>query len=64
MCLFYDNNNEEENVVDAIAIKCRNCRRNTGLYLKDKTTQEMITQFVLNTVLHHVGCVISLASSF
>ena len=55
MHLFYDNNNEEENVVEDIAIKCSNICRSTDLYLKDKTSQEMITKFVLNTVLNHVG---------
>ena len=41
--------------MEAIAIKRRNFRRSTGLYLKDETIQEIITQFVLNAVLHHVG---------
>ena len=41
--------------MEAIAIKCINFHRSTGVYLKDKTVQEMITQFVLNKVLHHVG---------
>ena len=55
MCLFYYKYNEEDNVVETIYIKCSNCRRSTGLYLKDKTFQEIITQFVLNKVLYNVG---------
>ena len=54
MLLFYYKHNEEDNVLKSIAIKCSNCDRSTGLFLKDKTVEEMITKFVLNTVLHHV----------
>ena len=43
MCLFYYFKNEEENDVEDIAIKCSNCRRSTGLYLKGKIVQEIIT---------------------
>ena len=39
MCSFYDKDNEEENFVEAIYIKCSNCCRSTGLYLKDQTFQ-------------------------
>ena len=55
MHLFYYKHNEEDNVVEAIFIKCSNCDRSTGLFLKDKTAEEMITKFVLNVVLYHVG---------
>ena len=55
MHLFYYKYNEEEIVLEDVAIKCINCVRITGLFLKDKTVKEMITKFVLNTVLHHVG---------
>ena len=41
--------------MEAIAIKCSNCNKDTGLYLKDITIEEMITKFVLNEILHHVG---------
>ena len=37
MPLFYYKHNEEENVVEAKAIKCINCDRSTGLFLKVKT---------------------------
>ena len=55
MRLLYYEHNEEDNVVEAIAIKCRNCHRSTILHLKDKTFEEMITKSVLNSLLHHVG---------
>ena len=54
MCLSYDNNNEEGNVVEDISIRCRNFCRSNDLYLKDKTIHEMITQFVLNAVLNNM----------
>ena len=41
--------------MEAIAIKCSNFHINTGLYLKREKVKETITQFVLNTVFHHVG---------
>ena len=47
--------NKEENVVEAIAIKCNKFLRSTGLYLKDKTLQEMITKFVLNTIFKNMA---------
>ena len=53
--IFYDKHNESENVVEAIAIKFINCNKDTGLYLKDTTIEEIITKLVLNKILHHVG---------
>ena len=38
-----------------ISIRCINCKRETGLYLKNKTFGEMVTTFVLNAIFHHVG---------
>ena len=55
VCLFYDKHNEEDNVVEDIAIKCRNCHSSTALYLKNKTVELLSTKFVLNSVLNHVG---------
>ena len=55
MRLLYYEHNEEDNVVEAIAIKCSNCHRSTVLHLKDKTFEEMITKSVLNSLLHNVG---------
>ena len=53
--IFYDKHNESENVVEAIAIKFINRNKDTGLYLKDTTIEEIITKLVLNKILHHVG---------
>ena len=53
--IFYDKHNESENVVEAIAIKCINCNKDTSLYLKDTTIEEITTKLVLNTILYHVG---------
>ena len=55
MGLFYYKNNEEDNVVEAIDIKCSNCDIIAVLFLKVKTVKEIITKFVLNIVLYHVG---------
>ena len=41
--------------LDVISIRCINFKRETSLYLKDTTFDEMITKFVLNKILHHVG---------
>ena len=35
LCLFYDKHYEEGNAADAIAIRFRNCNKETGLHLKD-----------------------------
>ena len=47
--------------MDVIAIRCINCKRETGLFLKNTTFEEMIIKFVLNAILHHVDmlCIIS-----
>ena len=38
----------------AIAIRYINCRKETGLYLRTSTFEEIITKFVLNSILHNV----------
>ena len=43
------------NKVQAIAIRYINCKKETGLYLKKITLEEMVSKFVLNAILHHVG---------
>ena len=53
MRLWSDKESLEENVVDNIAIKCSNCRKTTGLSVKKTNHKDMITKFVLNSVLHH-----------
>ena len=55
MCLWYDIENIEENVVDNIGIRCSNCVKTTGLSVKNKNYKDMVNKFLLNTVLHHVG---------
>ena len=47
--------NYKEGKLDVISIRCINCKRETGLLLKNTTFYEMITRFVLNAILHHVG---------
>ena len=47
--------NCDEEKLNVISIRCINCKIETGLYLKNKTFDEMITKFVLNPILHHVG---------
>ena len=54
LCIFYDKHNEEENVVEAIYIKCINCNKDTGIHLKIKI-EKRITTFVLNIILYRVG---------
>ena len=40
---------------DVIAIRCINCKIETGSFLRNSTFEEMITKFMLNAILHHVG---------
>ena len=41
--------------VEAVDIRCINCKKEIGLYLITSTLEEMITKFLLNAILHHVG---------
>ena len=43
--------------VEKVAIRCSNCGKETiiDVDVLDTTYQEIITTFVLNTMLHHVG---------
>ena len=38
----------------AIDIKCRNFNKDIGIYIKDKTIEEISNRFVLNKILHNV----------
>ena len=49
--------------LEAIAIRCINCKKETGLYLGTSTLEEMITKFVLNAILHHVGLSLIICSN-
>ena len=53
MRLLYHEHNEV--FVKAIYIQFINLHKNTGLHLKDKTVKEIVTPFVLSSVLNHVG---------
>ena len=57
MRLWYDNGNIEEHVAENIGIRCSNSGKTTGVYLKnkDKNYKDMVTKFLLNSVLCHVG---------
>ena len=44
--------------LDIVSLKCINCKRETGLNAEtgfNEFYDEVITQFVLNEMLHHVG---------
>ena len=41
--------------LEAMYIRCINCKQETGLYLRIAPLEEMITKCVLNSILHHVG---------
>ena len=46
---------DDKDYVEAIAIRCTNCKKETCFYLRNSTLEEFITKFVLNAVLYHVG---------
>ena len=50
LCLNY-----KEGKLDVISIRCINFKRETSLFFKNTAFDEMITKFVLNAILHHVG---------
>ena len=54
MRLFDDKQDEEGKVVDIIAIRCIICNKKS-LYLTNSTIEEIMTKFLLNAILHHVG---------
>ena len=45
----------DDEKLDVMSIRCINCKRETGLFLKNTTFEEIVTKFVLNEILHHVG---------
>ena len=51
---------DKENL-DFIDIRCINCKKETGFFVRNSTFEEMITKFLLNEIFHHVGiqCIIS-----
>ena len=44
--LFYDKYNEEGNIVYAIATRCSNFNKETGLHIKNTTIEDITTKFV------------------
>ena len=54
---WYDREPDDQNYVKIIAISCINCRKQTGLSMDNMNTnhKDIVTVFVLNTLLHHVG---------
>ena len=55
MNIMNNEHNEEDNVVDSIDIKCINFNKFTGLHIKNTSIEGMITKYVCNAILHHVG---------
>ena len=45
MRLWYDNENNEENVVDNIGIECSSCGKITGISVKNINYKDMFTKF-------------------
>ena len=43
--LFYDKHYEEGNFADSLSIRCINFNKETGMYLKNTSIEEMITKF-------------------
>ena len=46
---------DDEYKLDAIDIRYTNCKKTTGLFLRYSPFEDMITKFVLDAILHHVG---------
>ena len=55
--LVYSGGIWDKNYREKIAIRCRNCGKETmiDVDILDTTYQDIITTFVLNTMLHNVG---------
>ena len=55
--LWYDKEPDDQNYVKIISIRCSNCGKQTYLYMDNMNTnyKDIVTVFVLNTLLHHVG---------
>ena len=48
---------DKKGILDIVSLNCINCKREIGLDLKINSLifDEIITEFVLNSILHHVG---------
>ena len=47
--------NDDRDKVEAIAIRCINCKKEIGVYLIISALEEMITKFVIIAIYHNVG---------
>ena len=56
-CWYSPGEAEIKNTGEKIAIRCSSCRKETMIYVDNLNTtyQDIITTFVLNKMLHHVG---------
>ena len=54
---WFNQGHDDQNKVENIAIRCSNCGKETMVSMDNmnNTYQDIITSFVLNTVLHHFG---------
>ena len=57
ICCCYNKGHDDQNKVELIGIRCSNCGKQTGLSMENMNTKykDIITSFVLNITLHHVG---------
>ena len=57
MSCWYKKGHGDQNKVENVVIRCSNCGKETGLSMTNMNTnyRDIITSFVLNTMLHHVG---------
>ena len=57
MRFWYNKGHDDHNDVKIIAIRFINCGKQTGLYMDNMNTKykDIVTKFVLNTLLHHFG---------
>ena len=46
---------DDNDKVEAISIRCINCKKETSSYLRTSILEEMITKCVSNVILNHVG---------
>ena len=54
---WYNPGEVDKTIAEKIAIRCSNCGKETMISMDKMNTtyQDIITSFVLNTMLHHVG---------
>ena len=57
ICCWYNPGEDYQNTSENIAIRCGNCGKEKMISMDNMNTtyQDIITLFVLNTILHHVG---------